>query len=157
MFVEVRHKLQQMKRKLPKTPKPQSDWLRILIWLRSLIYSLRIIRSINKRKCTGSIRDCCNCVSSGGRGCNPTWSTAPQLIVQPGHTVLMSIKHIKVSFSLRRYFAIGSASDSRSGGWEFDSLWPLWFLTILRNRPVSFFFNSLKAVLVCCLSFDSGH
>ena len=29
---------------------------------------------------------------------------------------------------MRGYGAIGSASDSRSGGWEFDSLWPHSFI-----------------------------
>ena len=32
--------------------------------------------------------------------------------------------------NLRGYGAIGSASDSRSEGWEFDSLWPQLFLFV---------------------------
>ena len=43
---------------------------------------------------------------------------------------------------MRGYGAIGSASDSRSGGWEFDSLWPHSFI-LTKIIELSNEFNTL--------------
>ena len=50
----------------------------------------------------------------------------------------------------RGYGAIGSASDSRSGGWEFDSLWPHSFLLkILLLFFLSYYYNSTPFNTFC--------